>query len=65
MGYEKKGTIFLGGPFFFWCSRINLSDKAKRGLYCDKPLEEPFIGASQPTHGHAAKRNQDITLGCG
>ena len=34
MGYEKN--YFYG--FFFWCSRINLSDRAKKGLYCDRLL---------------------------
>lgn len=34
MGYEKN--YFYG--FFFWCSRINPSDRAKKGLYCDRLL---------------------------
>lgn len=34
MGYEKNYFLW----FFFWCSRINLSDKAKRSLYCDRLL---------------------------
>lgn len=31
MGYEKNYFLW----FFFWCSRITPSDRAKKGLYCD------------------------------
>lgn len=34
MGYEKNRFLW----FFFWCSRINPSDRAKRSLYCDRLL---------------------------
>lgn len=34
MGHEKKRVF----RFFFWCSRTNPSDRAKRGLCCDSPL---------------------------
>ena len=61
MGYGKNCFLW----FFFWCSKINPSDRAKRGLCCDRPLEALTISASQSTRGHAAKRNQDVTLGCG
>lgn len=42
MGYEKNCFLW----FFFWCGRINLSDRAKRGLCCDRLLVALPNGAS-------------------
>lgn len=51
--------------FFFWCSRINLSDRAKRGLCCDGLLVVLVIVLPDL---HTAMRLSAIkrsTLGCG
>lgn len=38
-GVREKGNHPVGVvSFFFWCSRITPSDRAKRSLYCDRPL---------------------------
>ena len=55
MGYEKNCFLW----FFFWCGRINLSDRAKRGLCCDRLLEEPLLA---PLNLHTATRLSAIKI---
>jgi len=55
MGHEKNRFL----RFFFWCSRINPSDRAKKGLYCDRPLE---VLAVAPPNLHTATRLSAIKI---